>query len=112
MRQLVGLANQFQVVENQPTKYEIQELKNLELLFTHLNQQTEVLKDKLENPDSDEDHELDQVTLAKSEAWSDPDDPNVINFLRNVFEMKQQRFRVDIENKDVKSTTLHELFSY
>lgn len=45
------------VVENPPTSYEINELKNLQSLFEYLGSQTEVLKDKLENPDSDEDME-------------------------------------------------------
>lgn len=76
------------VVENPPTSYEINELKNLQSLFEYLGSQTEVLKDKLENPDSDEDMETEQVALTNSEIWNNPNNPNVTSFLWNLFDLK------------------------
>lgn len=32
--------------------------------------------------------------------------------LKNLFDMKMEWFKLDIGNKDLKSTTLHELYTY
>ena len=80
--------------------------------FQTLNQTIDSLRAKLDDSDSDGDLEESKVTLTQCPEWNDPSHPNTPTFLRNLFNLKMDRFRFDNGNKDIKSTTLHELFTY